>query len=272
MNKNHATEIIMGILAIISIVLVAVESLVSIPRGLLLGIYTTDFIICIIFAWDFIQRLRASENRGRFLKTNGYEILAMIPAFAFAALGAIPVISSGLRTLRLIRVVRVIVLLARMRRVMSTNERFFQRSHLLALLGICLIIVFIGSFTVLILERNTASAQITNFSDAIWWSISTITTVGYGDIVPHTIAGRIMGIFLMVVGIGVMAALISEVSAVMVEARIRNDTVQSDLKMSMINEIKSHIDKIETLSESEVTLLMQMIRTLRLKDPEKEAP
>ena len=87
--------------------------------------------------------------------------------------------------------------------------------------GITFGIVFISAFTVLACETGTASAQITNFSDAVWWSISTVSTVGYGDIVPHTVAGRIVGMVLMVVGIGVMAALISQVSATLVESRMK---------------------------------------------------
>jgi voltage-gated potassium channel len=272
MNRNQTTEIVIGILAIISIVLVAVESLVSVSRGVLIGIYIADLIICIVFAWDFIHRLRTSEDRGRFIRRNGFEILAMIPALAIFALGAIPAISSALRSLRLIRVVRVIIMLARMRRVMSTGGRFLQHSHLIAMLAITLIIIFIGSFTVLVLERDTEGAEINNFSDAVWWSISTVTTVGYGDIVPNTISGRIMGMVLMIVGIGVMAAFISEVSAVLVEARLNKATPASDLRTSMINEIKSRIDSIETMSEGDVNLLMQMINTLRLEGNEKEAP
>ena len=265
MTRNTMTEVIIGILAIVSIILVAIESLVTISEGVLLGIYIADLIICLVFGWDFIQRLRSSENKSRFMKTNGFEILAMIPAIAFFALGAIPAISTGLRSLRLVRVVRVVLLIVRMRRVMSTSGRFVQRSNLLTMLGITVSIIFIGAFAVLLLEGGIHNAQITNFSDAIWWTISTVTTVGYGDIVPYSIAGRIMGMVLMVVGIGVMAAFISQVSATLVESRIKRNTEKDDFRTTVITEIKSRIDNIDKLSESEVSLLMQMIQTLRLK-------
>ena len=265
MSRKNVSEVIIGVLAVVSIILVAIESLISVSEGVLLGIYIADLIICIVFAWDFVLRLRSSENKSRFMKTNGFEILAMIPAIALYALGAIPAISTALRSLRLVRVVRVVLLMARMRRVMSKSGRFLQRSHLLAMLGITVSIIFIGAFAVLALEGGTESAQITNFSDAVWWCISTVTTVGYGDIVPNSIAGRIMGMVLMVVGIGVMAGFISQVSATLVESRMKRDTEKDDFKTTIITEIKGRIDKIDELSESEVSLLMQMIQTLRLK-------
>ena len=148
---------------------------------------------------------------------------------------------------------------------MSKSGRFLQQSHLLTMLGITISIIFIGAFAVLLLEAGTPNAQITNFSDAVWWSISTVTTVGYGDIVPNGIAGRIMGMVLMVIGIGVMAAFISQVSATLVESRMKRNTEKDDLRTSIVSEIKSQIDNIEKLSESEISLLMQMIQTLRLK-------
>lgn len=253
-------EIALGVLAIVSIILVAVESTVSLTKTTLMSIYIVDLVICIVFAVDFIVRLKASDRKSIFMKTNWYEILAMVPAISLYALGAIPAISAGLRLLRLVRVVFV---LARMKRAMSTSKGFFQRSNLLAMLGITVGIIFIGALTVYILDSGLEGAHITNFSDAVWWSISTVTTVGYGDIVPHSIGGRIIGMFLMVVGIGVMAAFISQVSASLVESRIKKPAEKTDLKTEMISGIKSKLDNLESLSESDLSLLIKMIQTLK---------
>ncbi|MEM4724200.1 MAG: hypothetical protein QXP01_04240, partial [Candidatus Hadarchaeum sp.] len=124
----------MGLLAIVSIALVAIESLVSVSHAILMGIYAADLLICIVFAVDFIGRAKASESKSRFIITNSFEILAMVPAIALYALGTIPTIAAALRSFRLIRVVRVILLLARLRRAFSKSSRFVQRSNLLALL------------------------------------------------------------------------------------------------------------------------------------------
>lgn len=257
MSRKIVTEVIIGVLAIISILLVAVDSLVSVSHGTLIGIYIVDLIICIVFAFDFIHRLRASESKSRFMKTNGFEILAMIPAIALYSLGNFPAIAIALRSLRFVRVIRVILLLARMSRVFYKSGIFVQRSNLLTLAGITVSIVLIGAFAALVLDSGTENTQITNFSDAVWWSISTVTTVGYGDIVPHSIAGRIMGMGLMVVGIGVMATFISQVSATLVESRMKRNPEKNDLKSAVISDIKKRLDNIDKLSESEVSLLIK---------------
>ncbi|MBN2074797.1 MAG: potassium channel family protein [Dehalococcoidales bacterium] len=262
MAKRNFTEIIIGVLAVFSIILVAVESLADVSEGMLRAIYIVDGVICCVFAWDFIFRLKASESKMHFLKTSGFEILAMIPAVAFYALGAIPAISTGFRSLRL---VRVVIVFARMRRVMMRSGGFLKRSNLIAMIGITTGIIFLGAFAVLVLETGTEGARITNLADAVWWTISTITTVGYGDVVPHSMAGRIMGMVLMVVGIGVMAALISQVSAALVEKRLKKEPEKDDFRTSVVSQIKEKLDRIDELSESEVQLLTDMIRTLRVK-------
>jgi voltage-gated potassium channel len=263
MSRKNVTEVTIGVLAIVSIALVAIESLVSVSQGTLVGIYIADLLICIVFAIDFIQRAKASESKSRFIISNFFEILAMVPAVALYALGTIPTIAVALRSFRLIRVVRVILLVARMRRVFSKSSRFAQRSNLLALLGVTVGIIFAGAFAALLLDSGAENAQITNFSDAVWWSISTVTTVGYGDIVPKSIGGRIMGMGLMVVGIGVMAAFISEVSATLVESRMKRNSEKEDFRTAVISEIKRRLDDIDKLSDTEVSLLAKMIQTLR---------
>lgn len=261
-NKINRMEVIIAVLAIVSIILVAIESLITLSHGVLMAIYITDLVICIVFAIDFFRRMKESQSKSQFMKNNWFEILAMIPAIALYALGTMPSLAVALRALRL---VRVILIFARMRRVISISDKFIKRSKLLSLLGITIGIIFIGAFAALVLDSGVENAKIHNFSDAVWWSISTVTTVGYGDIVPSSLAARIMGMFLMVIGIGVMTAFISQVSATLVESRMKQHREKEDFESSIVSEIKKGIDNIDKLSEREVSLLMQMIKTLKEK-------
>ena len=71
------------------------------------------------------------------------------------------------------------------------------------------IIISIGSIAIFYIESPNENTQINSFLDAVWWTVSTVTTVGYGDIVPVTDAGKIMAIFYMIFGIGVLAISLS---------------------------------------------------------------
>ncbi|HEY41667.1 MAG TPA: potassium channel family protein [Dehalococcoidia bacterium] len=263
MKRQARLDIVIGVLAILSIVIIAIESMLELSTEVLVLLYVVDFVICVVFAADFVARLRISNNRQRFLWMHSYEILAMVPAVVFLAAGSLIAVSAGLRALRLIRVVRVIVVIARMGRVVQTSTWFVKRSGLLYVFLITIGVVFIGGFAAMMIERGSPDAEITNFSDALWWSIATVTTVGYGDIVPNTIVGRIMGMGLMVIGIGIMAAFISQVSATIVESRLRSGKRDSALKETLTAEIKDKIDRIHELSEEDTVLLLNLIKTLR---------
>jgi voltage-gated potassium channel len=159
--------------------------------------------------------------------------------------------------------VRVIALLSRMERLYRIEGSFIQRSRLLYLLAITVVLVIISSAAVFCLEKDAPGAQIDNFSDALWWSISTVSTVGYGDIVPNGVIGRAIGMVLMVIGIGIMTALISQISATLVQNRLEKNRVSSQLKNSMISEIKRSLDNIENLTDHEIDLLTDMMKVLR---------
>ena len=73
-----------------------------------------------------------------------------------------------------------------------------------------------ASFLVLQAESRSADANIRTGADAIWWGFVTITTVGYGDRFPVTLAGRLVGLFVMLTGVGIIAALASILASLLV--------------------------------------------------------
>jgi len=70
-------------------------------------------------------------------------------------------------------------------------------------------IIVIGSFVIFSVESQHPDSQINSMLDAVWWTVATVTTVGYGDIVPVTDTGKIVAIFFMFFGIGVLAIFLS---------------------------------------------------------------
>jgi voltage-gated potassium channel len=122
------------------------------------------------------------------------------------------------------------------------------------------ILVVLGSGTgIYLIESPHEDAQITNLIDAFWWASATVTTVGYGDVVPVTEAGRIMGIVLMFVGISIIGVFISALGARLVGSRLKKrETIESDAKSLIIKKIS----EIERLEKHEVDLLVNMVKDL----------
>ncbi|HEY2099599.1 MAG: voltage-gated potassium channel [Pseudonocardiales bacterium] len=143
--------------------------------------------IWVLFAADFIVRLSLARNHRRFFRTHLLDVLILVLPMA--------------RPLRALRVLTVIGAL---------NKRLRGGLHGKAavyVVATTLLVGTIAALAVLDAERNAPHATITTFGDAVWWTISTITTVGYGDLYPITTEGRIVAGTLMVGGIALLGVI-----------------------------------------------------------------
>jgi voltage-gated potassium channel len=157
-----------------------------------------DLVICGFFFADFIRNMIQTPDRVRYFVTWGWlDLAASIPAVDALRLGRLGRIVRILRVLRLIKATRILLV--------ALNERR-RESAVWAALLVSIIIIFTASIAVLELERR-AGGNITNAEDALWWSMTTITTVGYGDRYPVTTEGRLVAVALMIVGVGLFGAL-----------------------------------------------------------------
>jgi voltage-gated potassium channel Kch len=116
-----------------------------------------------------------------------------------------------------------------------------------------------SGIAIYLIESPHEDAQITNLIDAFWWVSATVTTVGYGDVVPITEIGRIYGIVLMFVGISIIGTLISALGAMLIGSRLKkHETVEDSTKSLIIKKIND----IENLEKNEVELLISMVKDL----------
>ena len=197
--KNASYELFIAALSILSIfnlILIAIlPSTASNAIGIL-GIMNAIF--SLIFITDFSYRIYVAPDRKHyFFKDFGWaDLLASLP---FAQLKI-------LRIFRLLRVYRISKKYGAKRLI----REFLNNRGGSALLTIFLLIIVLLEFAgiaILGVEKNAPNGNIKTPSDAIWWIIVTVTTVGYGDRFPVTNLGRIIGVLVMAVGIGLVGTL-----------------------------------------------------------------
>jgi voltage-gated potassium channel len=130
---------------------------------------------------------------------------------------------------------------------------------LIYLLVISVLVIGSSGIGIYLIESPHEDAQITNLIDAFWWTSATVTTVGYGDVVPVTELGRLMGIVLMFVGITIIGTFISALGAMLISSRLKkHETVENSTKSMIIKKI----NEIENLEKNEVELLISMVKDL----------
>jgi len=136
------------------------------------------------------------------------------------------------------------------------------------ILGVLILIIFFGGIAIYLTENGHIGANITNLGDAFWWAIVTITTVGYGEYYPVTIAGRIIAVFIMLSGIGLFALFVSTFAQRRlqqpIESRLKSKTEQPSLITDEAKTtIKSKIEVIEKLTDEDFDILIVMLKSLR---------
>lgn len=146
---------------------------------------TASMFIWGIFACDLIVRAITSVSIKTFLGANWLEILALVLPF-----------------FRFLRVFRLLVAIKNMS-VFFRNRANKTIAYLVVLVPL---IWFTGAIGVLDAETQASDPSITNLKEALWWSLATITTVGYGDKFPTTDGGQVIAAVLMIAGIALFSA------------------------------------------------------------------
>jgi voltage-gated potassium channel len=104
---------------------------------------------------------------------------------------------------------------------------------------------------VLDVERHAPHAQITSFGDAVWWAVSTVTTVGYGDLTPVTLSGRLIAVALMIAGISLLGVVTATLASWIVEKVAEEDTANQAATAAHIEELREEIRKMRDAMRSD---------------------
>jgi voltage-gated potassium channel len=201
--RRHAREelgpfqLALIVLSAVLLVGLTVKMLLPVPREIRRVIVYIDFSICALLLTDFIVRFAAAESKLAFMKWGWIDLVASIP------------VVEPLRFGRLIRIIRMIRLAAAFRSDQHFLGALFgtrRQAGLASLLVFAILVVWFASTGILLAETSPES-NIRTAEDALWWAMTTITTVGYGDRYPVTSAGRVVASLAMVSGIGVFGAL-----------------------------------------------------------------
>jgi voltage-gated potassium channel len=195
--SNTGYEIFIGALSVLSLVNIVLLSLLR-DEGLQTVVYAIDVLLSVVFLIDFLARLRRAPSRRDYVfRQFGWaDLLASLPF-------------PQVKILRVFRLIRVTRLLRRygVGNIARSLVRDRAGSALLSLLFIAVLVLEFGSLTILHVEKSAPEASITTASDALWYVIVTMSTVGYGDVFPVSTAGREIGSFIIVVGVGIFGTL-----------------------------------------------------------------
>jgi ion transport protein len=211
-QHGNSYEIFILVLTVLSLVVMA-ALLLPLDQATLDALFFWDNFICVIFLIDFAYEISGSHPRREyFLRKRGWlDLLGSIPSLGILRITAL------LRLFRLSRLARVMRLLGGQNRGALVRDVVRNRSQYALFLTVLLALIVMTTCSVLVLqfEGRSPDSNIKTGGDALWWALVTITTVGYGDFFPVTTLGRFVGAFVMLSGVGIIGALASILSSLL---------------------------------------------------------
>uniref|UniRef100_A0AAU2JPM9 Potassium channel family protein n=1 Tax=Streptomyces sp. NBC_00049 TaxID=2903617 RepID=A0AAU2JPM9_9ACTN len=184
-----------------------------------------EWVVWGAFAVDYLVRLVLAADRGRFVRTHWLDLAAVV----------LPLV----QPLRLLRLVATLLLVGRRAR-MAPQIRLTTY-----VAGAVVGLLMFGSLAVLSVERDAPDGNIKNLGDAVWWSFTTMTTVGYGDHSPTTGLGRVLAVGLMLSGIALLGVVTANIAAWFIARFERDDQVER-LQLAAIQELRTEVLALRT--------------------------
>lgn len=177
-----------------------------------------------MFIVDYIVRLALARNRGSWFRHH---------------LGAL--------TFALIPVLRLVMSLRELTRIpalRATEGAALRTKIMIYGAGVSVILLYIASLAALDAERNAPGATIVTFGDALWWACVTVTTTGYGDLVPVTMGGRLVGAGLMFGGVAMAGVITATLASWIVERASRGDDSDEPATRGQLRALIAKVDEL----------------------------
>jgi voltage-gated potassium channel len=245
LSPLRAMDLLMAILSLVSVGLVSARWFgVATPQTMQL-FYDIDSLICYIFLAHFAYGWLRATDRWFFLKANWF----YLP-------GSLPMVES-LRWARLIQLWRVYQLLRNQPDLLAMFRRERNETTLSGILLLFFLLLGVGSGVMFWIEAGHPGSQIETPYDAFWWTLVTLSTVGYGDLVPKTEQGRFVASLLILFGVGLYAAVSGFMASLFLqpghgekrEEELRFKQLQTQ-QTQMLAELQSLRDEIRQLKRA----------------------
>jgi voltage-gated potassium channel len=223
---ERRTEWPLAAIALIFLALYSVRVLVQ-PRGFAdTSINVALLAIYLVFVVDYISRLRLAQPRAEWFLRHLWELPILVLPF--------------LRPLRLLSLAVVVNALQR-----AVGHTIRGRVIIYTAFG-AVAIVYAASLAILEAERNAPEAKekINTFGEALWWSMSTVTTVGYGDLHPITTEGRVVAVALMIGGITLLGSVTATLASWIVQRVGEEDLENAAATAAQIDELRAEIREL----------------------------
>ena len=255
LNKRMALWFGLHGLIIIDIILITIALLFYLPEDIRMAIQTFDFIVCILLLGEWLVKFYLSRPKKLFLKQKD-NIITLIASIPFDVI--LPAIIPGVNLLRYLRLLKLLRIFVLFNRLFDGINKFLDKTNLDKIIGGLIFIIVFFTFLMYVFGPSYG------LFDDFYFVVVTLTTVGYGDITPHTYNEKIIVIMLIIVGIFIFSTITAAISSFLTERLLEDDDgdIKADIENTITEKFEPLQKELESLHE-ENQMLRDEIRQLK---------
>ena len=255
-NKYHIWyDSFMAVLAVGIFVSLIIDSHYSRDITFMMETRYFDKFVWVVFTIDYIVRLLVARDRFAFVRHNLIDLIAILPFDLFF---------QGIRALRLVRLLLMLRAFAYLNRAYMRIGKVLQTNNFDHVLWFTFCTIFIGAMSISFIDDM-------DIGDAFWWSFVTTTTVGYGDIAPKSLGGRLVAVCLMIVGIGFLSTLTGTISTFLIN-NINAKKKHATFKEREINTIIDELHDFDNMTRQDIDDMHRTLIMLKGLTPPSDPP
>jgi voltage-gated potassium channel len=205
-NNNKRSKVFaffIQFLIILSVITFSIETLPDLKPQTRVILNSIETFCVIIFTFEYLARIYVADSKPKFIFSffGIIDLLAILPFYLSFGI--------DLRSLRLLRMFRLFRLF-KMMRYNKAMKHFAEamivaKEQIILFMIITLMLIYFAAVGIYYFENQAQPEHFSSIFDSLWWSIVTLTTVGYGDVYPITVGGRIFTFFILLIGLGIVA-------------------------------------------------------------------
>ena len=190
-------------LIILSVITFSLETLPKLKPQTKDILHSIEIFCVVVFTLEYLARIYVADNKPKFVFSffGIIDLLAILPFYLSFGL--------DLRSLRILRMFRLFRLLklVRYNKAMRhfTRAMIMAREQIILFMGVTLMLIYFAAIGIYYFEHEAQPEHFSSIFDSLWWSVITLTTVGYGDVYPITMGGRVFTFIILLIGLGIVA-------------------------------------------------------------------
>ncbi|QDT26613.1 Cyclic nucleotide-gated potassium channel [Gimesia panareensis] len=214
-------DVVIQALIILSLVGFSIETLPNLPVEYRRMLRITEIVCVVIFTFEYIARIIVASNKRAFIFSffGIVDALAILPFYLATSLDL-----RSLRSFRLLRLIRILKL-ARYNAAAKRFHRAFliAKEEIALFLFASLIVLYLAAVGIYHFEYPAQPEAFSSVFHSLWWAVTTLTTVGYGDMYPITAGGKFFTFLILVIGLGIVSVPAGLVASALSKAREMED-------------------------------------------------